>query len=341
MTSADRAGNQMKVVFSCVAENQEPWFRKVQNLVLSVRSFAGTLADSPIVVHFVDGVDDRFSRSLEALGAQVRVVEPIDRHYRFANKVRMLDLPRDMDVDVLVALDCDVIVVDDPSEFISSESFRAKPADCDFLSRSQWRQVFSHFSLPVPERQFVTTTLGQRTFPYFNSGVILAPGVLCSELSRRWIEFVHKLDAMQRLNAGWRLRRTYNDQIALTCALVAARIPVQALPVSMNFPTHVKVRSEFLRATSSIQMIHYHAGLDPSGFLSASRYGLVNTYADRFNRRRGSALGLPYEGLSPQPRGARLRQQLASTRWYHLSSIERVKRGIKTTMSAKRHGVVA
>ena len=94
----------LRVLLSCVSENRPGWYDKVYNLVLSVRSFGGSLADARVVVNFVDGADPEVARTLEGLGAEVRVVERFDARNPYANKLRMLELGKEFDFDVLVAL---------------------------------------------------------------------------------------------------------------------------------------------------------------------------------------------------------------------------------------------
>jgi hypothetical protein len=48
------------------------------------------------------------------LGVRVRIVDPVERaRETTSNKIRMLEMD-DYDYDVLIALDCDTIVVRDP-----------------------------------------------------------------------------------------------------------------------------------------------------------------------------------------------------------------------------------
>jgi hypothetical protein len=323
-----------RVLFSCVAENEPSWFRKVHNLVLSIRSFGGSLAEAPVVVNFVDDVTPEYSHALEDLGASVRIVAPLNPQHRYANKLRMLQLVHEFDFDVLAALDCDVIVVDDIAEFLPDGSVCGKPADCDFLSDGQWRRVFGTLSLPVPEKAYVTTTFGQRTYPYLNSGVLLIPKGFCADLYSLWARFVFGLERVYATHPDIALRRKYNDQIALTCAVVAGEFPIQPLPVSMNFPTHIDVHPAFVRRLSGVHVIHYHQGLDELGFIRGSKYPAVNRCLDRFNRRRAEAVNLPYRRLQRPSWDARIRQELASTRWYHKDGVERVKRGVKKILTS-------
>jgi hypothetical protein len=325
-----------RVLFSCVSENEPTWFTKVHNLVLSIRSFGGSLAEAPVVVNFVDDVTPEYSEALEDMGASVRIVTPPAPEHRYANKLRMLELAEEFDFDVLVALDCDVIVVDDIAEFLPDGVVRGKPADCDFLSDGQWRRIFATLSLPVPDKTCVTTTFGQRTYPYLNSGVLLVPRDMCAKLFSLWVKFVFDLDKVYAMHSDIALRRKYNDQIALTCAVIAGDVPVQSLPVSMNFPTHIDVHPAFVRRLTTVHLVHYHQALDELGFIRGSKYPAVNSCLDRFNRRRAEALNLSYQRLAPPSLDARIRQELASSRWYHKDGVERVKRGAKRILARTR-----
>jgi hypothetical protein len=322
------------VMFSCVAENQPVWFQKVQNLALSLRSFGGPLAGSPMVANFVGGVDAAYRRALEELDVEVTVVEPFHPSNPYANKLRMLELRDAEQFDVLVAMDCDTVVVDDIVPFLPDRAIAAKPADADFLSPEQWRRIFSALSLPEPERVYMTTTFGQLTYPYFNSGVLLVPGVSCGPLLEQWGRFIFELDDVYRAHPDIAARRKYNDQIALTCALAASALPVRTLPLAMNFPTHINVHRRFLSERSRIRIVHYHGDIDESGFLRASKYPEVNSYLDRFNRRRAETLNLPYRRLPFRAIGSRIRHELASTRWYHDVRVERLRGKVKNVLTS-------
>src|SRR5688500_13752400 len=110
------------VLFSCVSENGEPWFHKVYNLVLSLRLFGGSLAEARVVVNFVGDVDADYADRLNALGADVRIVERFDPRSPYLNKLRMLELAAEYEFDVLVALDCDVLIAGDLQPVLSTRT---------------------------------------------------------------------------------------------------------------------------------------------------------------------------------------------------------------------------
>jgi hypothetical protein len=322
------------VLFACVAENQQTWFQKVQNLALSLRHLGGSLAGSPMVANFVGGVDESYRRALEELNVEVSVVQPFHPTNPYANKLRMLELGDGRRVDTLVALDCDTVVVDDIVPFLQDGAVAAKPADVDFLSQDQWRRIFSAFSLREPERAYTTTTFGQLTYPYFNSGVLLVPRVLCEPLLAQWGRFIFELEAVYRTHPDIAARRKYNDQIALTCALGASALPVRSLPLAMNFPTHLNIHRSLLTQRSRIRVVHYHGDIDQRGFLRASKYREVNRYLDRFNRRRAETLNLAYGHLPSRDIAARIRHELASRRWYHDVRVERLRGRVKSMLAS-------
>src|SRR5450755_2207434 len=130
-----------RLVVSCVAENRPDWHARAYNLALScltVRSASATR----FVAHFVDGVDPTVRRRIESLGAEVRVVDRVDRRNPYLNKLRMLELGSAGGFDVLAALDCDTIIVGDLVPHLPRDSVGAKPADVDRLTPGQWRRLY-------------------------------------------------------------------------------------------------------------------------------------------------------------------------------------------------------
>src|SRR3954452_14403605 len=121
-----------KVLFACVAENRPEWAEKAHGLAFSIRTLGGTLAESPIVVHFVGDPSPELARPLERLGAEIRVVKRLDQRNAFANKLRMLEMDEHADFDVLAALDCDVAVLGDFADRVPTAVIGAKPADYDY-----------------------------------------------------------------------------------------------------------------------------------------------------------------------------------------------------------------
>lgn len=296
-------------LIACVGENRHDWFLKVQNLVLSIRGLGGTLHDARILVSFVDGVDDDFRRPLESLGAEVRTTPRVKLN-PFANKLRMLELDDGEDFDVLVAIDCDTVIVGDLSPYLSLEAIRAAPVDYDRLRDAEWRRLFALAGVSPPGRSEIASSSGERIYPCFNSGVLLIPRASCSDLRRHWLEQQARLAtafASEELavRPQWRLQI---GQYALANALLAGRLPFVPLPASLNFPTHVPVHRSIIGANPKPLILHYHADLDSRGFLTKPRSAVAEAPADEFNRLRASRLGIDYEGLARRTLRVRIRR---------------------------------
>lgn len=65
-----------RILLSCIAKHRPDWWAKIENLVLSVRRFGGTLADAPVVANLVGGADPEVVEALDRLDAEVRIVDP-------------------------------------------------------------------------------------------------------------------------------------------------------------------------------------------------------------------------------------------------------------------------
>lgn len=304
----------MSTLISCVSENSPQWFTKTENLALSVRRLGGRMRAAPMIVNFVGSVAPEYERRLGDLDVETRVVERVKGEHAFANKLRMLDLHEDRDFDVLVALDCDVVVVDDISGNVPRARIGAKPADYDYLTEPEWLRLNHALGLTPAPRALIATSSGERIRPYFNSGVLTVPRALCAALEHHWIA-IHA--DLRRVLAGQprllpRHVQLHVDQLALALAISAAELPYAGLPLSMNFPTHVPVRRSVVREDGSSQpmVLHYHGEIDPLGFLRRPLSEAAVSPADRFNRARAEALSLAYCGLSRRSVRSRLHRLL-------------------------------
>jgi hypothetical protein len=299
-----------RVLFSCVSENKPDWFDRVANLALSVRKFGGSLADADIVINFVGGADPGVRSTLAALDTEVRVVERFDQRTPYANKLRMLEMVDDHHFDILIALDCDVLVVGDLTPHLTSEHVAAKPADRDRLTDQQWDAFFGALGVPPAEKSVVATSSGTPMRPYFNSGAVFVPARLCKPLLASWAGFLDDiLVLLQRrpelVPPQWHI---HADQFSLAAALLRDQFPMRALPLSLNFPTHIASQSELVRAAGTPLILHYHKDMDCSGFIMRSRAGVANPLIAAFNGARATHFGVPDPGLPEVPVRIRARR---------------------------------
>jgi len=290
-----------------VSEDRPVFHTRVENLVCSARRLGGSLAGCPIVVNMVDSADRAFVRRMETLDAEVRVVSPItDGGVAQANKLRMLEIHEREDFDILLAVDCDIAVADDPASYVSSDAISVVPADKDPFTDNQWRQIFDALELERRERSARATTTGQPMYPYFNSGVIGVPRGLCADLFAAWMQALKDLDGLwqRQPNMIPRRRRFFTEQLGLSVALWRG-LPWTVASRELNFATHVSLHIPMVEGLRPA-LLHYHSDADDEGFLFRPRCPVAESAADRVNRSRAEALGLSYAGLRSPParRGA-------------------------------------
>lgn len=288
------------VLFSCVGENRPDWFAKMENLVLSIRRFGGTLAQSSVVVNVVTGAEASFVRDMERLEAEVRVVEPVDRRRSTSNKLRMFELAENHDFDVLVAIDCDIVVMGDLAEEIRPDRLRAVPAGRDLLAEETWRRLYKLLDVDLPAKTCTMVVSGQQTYPYFNSGVLFTPRRLCAPLLEHWGRHLDWLLGPGLAELG--LERLRKDQIPLSAALATAGLEVDPLPVNCNLSvTAARLTKACRQQWGPPFLLHYHHQINGDGFLLPSPNRHINGYLDEFNRARSQHLGLAYSGLGAVP----------------------------------------
>jgi hypothetical protein len=326
----------MNAAVCCVTENRRSWFPKVLNLVSSVRTFGGRLAQAHVIVCVVDDCDPSFRQSLTRLDVDVRIVPAVDPVIRYANKLRMFQLD-DLECDVLLALDCDTIVVNDPCTFLDRPAVRLKPVDRNFLTDDQWRRLYQAVGLSMPSQTYRTTADAEPIHPYFNSGVLVIPADHAAQLADLWHRYVFDLKRAYERERDLALWQRFNDQFALSCAIMNAGYRIEELPVSMNFPTHVRIHPSLMRDLHELFVIHYHVDLDERGFVLGTGYELANQHIDRFNRTRAAEWNIPYEGLARPPLSIRARRRLQDVPWLRGQQAERVKQRANRLLSLKSH----
>lgn len=288
----------MRLLLTCVTEGAPEWLDRVESLLISVRGLGGRLAGAPFVVSVVGDPDPESWARLERHGARVRPVAAIAGN-GMANKIRMLELAAEEDFDVLVGLDCDVVVVDDCSERIPASAVGAKPADHGRLGDRDWERLYATVGLAAPAKTLRATSTGRAIPPYFNSGVITVPKEMCEPLMGAWSECYALVSAAIERDPDWLPRNLHwlAEQSSFALAVARAGLPYEALPIALNYPTHVEVHSSAVTAGDAPAILHYHREVDSDGFLLSPREPAAAAAADGFNALRAERLGLAYDGL--------------------------------------------
>jgi len=269
------------LVIGCVAENTTKYLSQALRLLQSVRWFGGLIADAKFIVCVVEGADPAYSHEFRKYSAEVRVVERYSERHPPSNKLRFLQQGDVRDYRNILLLDCDTIVVQDPSSYLQCEGFRAKLADGPTISSELFGKLFDFFQLSLPPENYECTVRGTPTIPYFNAGVLLFSQSAMSDLVPAWIKLNEQLIEHIYLlgNSAF-----FCEQASLSIALTATGTKFDLFDNNMNFPTH---HEEYIASLEKIDpfIIHYHSLVNPSGYLKPSLYSIVNSRITQFNDR--------------------------------------------------------
>jgi hypothetical protein len=263
--------NSERVLVACVAEDRPRDGREVLLMFHSLLRLGGGLAHCRRIAFFVDHVDTRLSRQLFSIGVETRVVGRVDVRCPHANKIRMLMDIGD-DTDWVVALDTDVAVAGDISRHLAGANVRAKPVDSDPLSMPQWSSLFDRFALEPPPERYLTTFDRRETIAYFNSGVLIVPGVLATHLAAEWTSFVKSVIGVYDELPAIAPHAFFTDQFALALALARRDIRVNPLPLEMNFPTHRPIHPCWQPDNAEPLLLHHHHRITEDGALLSCGY---------------------------------------------------------------------
>jgi len=164
-----------RILIATQGPNKEPYKSEIVFLFKSLNRYGGRLANSQKVACFTEKPDSILVEKLEKLGVRIKIVEDINERSPLSTKIQMLSLNKSEDFDVLVALDSDIVVVNDFIKFIDQEKFSAKPVDQDPFSMENWKTIFDYFGLKIPQERHLTSFYKSETISYFNSGVLIIP----------------------------------------------------------------------------------------------------------------------------------------------------------------------
>jgi len=273
----------MRLAIGCVAEPTAKYLDQAERLLQSWRWFAGRYAKADFHVCVVGDVAVRDRARYERYGAHVRGVSRFSDHHAASNKLRFLELPEVADADRVVLLDCDTIVVQEPSELFDGEPLIAKMADVATVPTAVLHRILAEFGVAPPPATCRCTVSDEPTIPYFNAGVLSFSASAMKELVPEWIRYNRMLIGRIDLLAE---HSGFCEQASLSVAVAATGIHFAALDNRSNFPAHFQdrpVASSFGRTDPTI--IHYHWLVDEKGHLLGSPYPNVNRRIQAFNDR--------------------------------------------------------
>ncbi len=284
-----------RILMSCVAEDREPYYTRVAMLADSARAFGGALGERPLLASFVGGIDPRERQKLEAAGVEVRVVDPHPEG-GLSNKLRAFEVPAREDFDVLLYVDCDVAVADDPAPLLRDDAIGVVTADVCLFDEREWESLLERFAKVPLERSVRTGRTGTLNYPYFNSGVIAVPRELCEPLLAAWNGTIEQLREHWERDPPKQYRRYYGEQLSLALALWSG-LPWYELDHGVNFPTHLKLHPSVADTVSRPMLLHYQRHVDGGCFLMRPKEIRAERAAERINSHFAETSGRRWRGF--------------------------------------------
>jgi hypothetical protein len=204
---------------------------------------------------------------------------------------------------MLLLLDCDTVVVQDPLPWIHRDAFQAKIAPLPTVTTEVFERVFRHYGLPLPPRDHVNGFTGTPTIPYCNSGVIALPSHLADRFLKVWRDYTARL--AEEIEILHPCERQYN-QAGLSLALAASAVPFLEAPAELNFQLNFPALpppERFFAVDPAV--LHYHGLADSEGYLSHSPHPFTQVRIEAFNRRlRQGREGKPAPPVRERPEPA-------------------------------------
>jgi len=278
-----------KILIATQCSPVEPFKSEVIRLFKSVNLFGGNLANAKKVVCLSESPDSNFKNELKVLGVDIKLIDPLDDNYHHSNKIQMLQI--EDDYDVLIALDTDIIVTSDFTNYIDKNNISAKIVDTDCLGLENWKKLFHFFELDVPLKRFQTCITNVKTIPWFNSGVLFIPKKYSLILYKLWVQYTQKL-LEHYYSLSFLSGDSFNDdrnfifidQYALALAIHDHKLPYNPLPLEFNFPTHYLVHENFNPNEINPLIIHYHHLVSKKGNILHSKYIPTTKCIDLYNK---------------------------------------------------------
>lgn len=286
------------LLVGCVAENDPRSLGQALRLVQSIRWFGGGLASARVMVCVVGEPDGSFRQAFEGYGAEVRTVSPFHPRNPAADKLQFFPEAWESGREMLLLLDRDTVVVQDPLPWMRRGSLQAKIAPLPTVTPEVFERLFRHYGLPLPPREHVNSFTGTATIRHCNAGVILIPSALARQIIPVWRDYSARLAG--EIEILHPCERQCN-QASLSLALAACPIPFAEAPVELNFQlnlSHLPPPDGYFAVDPAI--LHYHSQVDPEGYLLHTPYPFAQVRAEAFNRR----LRQEREGLSGPSGGA-------------------------------------
>ncbi len=248
---------------------------------MSLRWFGGSLAQARFVLGCTGPVPREALELFEHYRAEIEMIERYDLAHGHSNKIALLGSPILAGHDIVVLLDCDTLVVQDPAPWVDPNAVAAKLADLPTVSLVELQAIFRHFKCAIPSARYYHELTGDAGIAYCNTGVVVVPEKYRSQLVREWDYWNRPvLISPETLH----FNRFHADQVSLALALENSEVPFTLLPLEMNMPVHFETYPAAWHTRDPV-IIHYHWLAYSSGFLKPVFLHQCSRRIEAFNAR--------------------------------------------------------
>lgn len=286
----DKVARKVSTAFSCVIDHDPRFAFQAARLLLSLRWFGGNLSEAPFFLLSIGKLPAEAEEFFIRHGAILRFCDPFDPSQPniTSNKLRGLE-PAELEVfEHVVLIDGDIIVARDPSNHLSVGGVGLKLADVPSVKDELLLKIFEALNVKVPDRSFDYELASDKTFGYFNSGVVIIERSWRKQFHQVWSDYCQKL---LELKDSLSIPPHFIEQSALAATVAKLDMPLQILPNSMNFPVHFPVNRypEWYHDVDPY-LVHYHWLSNDDGLIKALPLNRANLRAEAFNSRLRSEL---------------------------------------------------
>jgi hypothetical protein len=268
-------------VFTCVTEPTKRLLEQSARLLMSVRWFGASMAQARFVLGCTGPIPREALTLFDHYGAEVVTIERYDLTHGHSNKIALLGSPILAGHDIVVLLDCDTVVVQDPAPWLDPRAVAAKLADLPTVSLTEFQAIFDHFKCPTPSARYYHELTGDACIAYCNSGVLVLPERYRPRLVSQWDYWNRRvLTSPETL----RFNRFHADQVSLALALENSDVPFAPLPPEMNLPVHLDNYPAAWHTRDPV-IVHYHWLAYSSGFLKPVFLQQCSRRIEAFNAR--------------------------------------------------------
>jgi hypothetical protein len=296
-------------VFTCVTEPTNQLLEQSARLLMSLRWFGGSFAQARFVLGHTGPIPRAALELFDHYNAEVVTVERYDPTHGHSNKIALLGSPILAGHDIVVLLDCDTVLVQDPARWLNRDAVAIKLGDLPTVSLAELQAIFRYYNCAIPSPRYHHELTGDACLAYCNSGVMIVPEKYRSRLASEW-DYWNRLvlTAPETL----RFNRLHADQVSLAIALENSGVPFAPLPAEMNMPAHFETYPPAWHTRDPV-IIHYHWLAYSSGFLKPVSLQQCSRRIEAFNARLRAEGHADSAGSLTTSNPSQLKRSLAST----------------------------